>query len=224
MKKDAMSHRTSMTTSILFLVLLSSLALVGCGNVTAGGVSETDVYMSGDGGGQPAPTIQPSRAVAERSLETAPMPAVLILGSLQGDLDVTVSLFLRSEGGSLVPLTPEGPAAVGLDLAGALEPRVAAEPMAAGSYDAMVLRFTDVTADVTGGLVIDGLPFLAPVEVDLGGPSLEVVKPLDLVVDDGVRRELLVDLNADVWIPLLDVLTGVVAGDDFAAAIMVGER
>lgn len=183
--------------------------------------------MTGDAAAQPSPSSSyggPSRAVLGESEATLPATAVVILGGLEGDLDVAASLFLRSEDGDLVPLTTAGPLSVTLDLEGALEPRVAAAPVPAGSYDALVLSFTDVAADVTGGLEIDGIPFVGIVEVDLQGPSLDVTRPLALVVEDGEVVELLVDLNADVWIPQLDVLSRIVAAADFAASVGVSER
>jgi hypothetical protein len=105
-----------------------------------------------------------------------------------------------------------------------MEPRVAAASVPAGVYDALTVRFSDVTANVTGGLEIDGLPFTGVVEVDLGGPSLDVTKALALAIDDGERVELLVDLNADVWVPMLDLVTHLVAAGDFATAVTVGPR
>ena len=218
-----MTHRIS-RTALEAMLLASVLAYGGCGNVTAGGVGEADVYMTGDSGEPPASAPEPSRAVGPAEGATPPSPAVVILAGLEGDLDVTAALFLRSDGGELVPLTAAGPVSSTLDLAGSLEPRVALASVPAGTYDALTVRFTDVTADVTGGLEINGLPIMGLVEVDIGGASLDVTKPLALVIDDGESVQLLVDLNADLWVPLLDLVTHLVAAGDFAAAVTVGLR
>lgn len=209
---------------VRLVALLCSAALAACGNVTAGGVGGADVYMSGDATTEPAPSSGPSRTVLEGPAGTEPRPATLIVGGIEGDVDVTAELFLRSDGGSLVPLTTAGPVAVTLDLAGSDEPRVAVAPVPADGYDAVVVRFTDVTARVTGGLVVDGIPFVGTVDVDLGGTGLAVTRTVALLVEEDVTVELLVDLNADAWVPLLDVLTATVAGGDFAAAVAVSER
>jgi hypothetical protein len=218
-----MTHRISQA-AFEAMLLASVLAYGGCGNVTAGGVGEAEVYMTGDSDAPPATAPEPSRVVGPADVATAPSPAVVILAGLEGDLDVTAALFLRSDGGDLVPLTAAGPVSSTLDLAGSLEPRVAVASVPAGTYEALEVRFTDVTADVTGGLEVDGLPFVGPVEVDIGGTSLEVTKPIALVIDDGESVEILVDLNADLWVPLLDIVTRLVAAGDFAAAVTVGVR
>jgi hypothetical protein len=198
------------------LGLLCGVTLAGCGNVTAGGVSDAEVYMSGDASPQAAPA-------ASEGARPAPARIGILTGVLEGDVDVDARIFLRRVGGVLVPLTPAG-LSVTLDLAGVQQPLVADISVASGSFDAVVVRFTDVTAQVTGGLEIGGIPFVGSVSVDLGGPSLDVTELLTLELADEEEVELLVDLNADGWIPLLDVLTGLVAAADFAAAVAVSER
>lgn len=218
-------HRRSLPRRVRALIgLLGPAALAACGNVTAGGVGGADVYMSGDATTEPAPSSGPSSSARESPDGTAPRLTTLIVGELEGDVDVTAELFLRSDGGSLVPLNAAGPVTVTLDLAGADEPRVATAPVPAGGYDAVVVRFTDVTAHVTGGLEVDGIPFVGTVEVDLGGTGLSVTRTVALLVEEDLSVELLVDLDADAWVSLLDVLTATVAGADFAAAVAVSER
>ena len=230
-----MKHRTNRSTGrgrrrprvpLRHVALLSlATALTGCGNVTAGGVSDTEVYMTADGSPQSAPASSPARAAAAEPEASAPARAVVLPGGLQGDVDVTASLFLLSAG-TLVPLTDE-PFTVVLDVAGTQESLVARASVPSGSYDGLVVRFTEVTAQVTGGLEIEGIPFAGTVEVDLGAGALEVTRSFDLDVGDGDTMSLRVDLDADGWIPLLevvDVLTGIVASADFSAAVTVIER
>lgn len=207
------------------LVLLCAVAPGACGNVTAGGVGETEVYMSGDASG-PTPTTSPSFAVVgEPEPPPGPGPLLQIVGAgLEGEVEVTASLFLVAEGGSRVELTPGGAATVTVDIAGADEPRVLREAVPATSYEAVVVVFTDVTAEVTGGLEIGGVPFTGTVEVDLGGGDLEVTRSLDIVIPDGAVASLLVDLNAADWVPLVDILTGTVTAQAFAGAVAVTER
>lgn len=218
------THRYGLTRYGLTLAALlwGAAALAGCGNVTVGGVGEAEVYMSGDAN-EPAPASGPAPARSGSVGTEAPAPAVAIVGALEGDLVVTATLSLERADGGVVVLTPASLVTVTLDLQGLDEPRVVAEPVPAVSYQAVTVRFTHVTADVTGGLQIDGVPFVGTVEVDTGG-SLDVTEALAFVVEDGQTAELLVDLNADVWIPLLDVLTGTVTAEDFAAAVVVRER
>jgi hypothetical protein len=203
---------------------LFAAVLVGCGNVTGGGVSDTEVYMTGDGSPQTPSTVAPRPAPRTEGAGSTPASAGVLTGVLEGDVVVSASLFLRREDGPLVPLSSSGGVDVTLDLAGAQEPLVATQRVSAAAYDAVVVRFTAVTAHVTGGLEIGGVPFLGTVAVDLGGTSLDVTRPVALALEGGETVALLVDLNADGWIPLLDLLTGSVTATDFSTAVAVTER
>jgi hypothetical protein len=212
------------------LTLLCAAALGACGNVTAGGFGEAEVYMSGDAeGGQPtAVGTTRSSAVGGAEEGSVPPPVQQIVGAgLQGDVEVTASFFLGRGGGSLVQLTPDGDVTVSSDLGGMQAPKAADQVVPADSYGEVVVVFTEVTAHVTGGLEIDGVPFAGSVTVDLGSGGLDVTRAVAIVIEEGGLAEVLVDLNADGWIPLLDVLTpttGTVAAEDFAAAVTITER
>lgn len=203
------------------LVVLLSVAIAACGNVTAGGVGDTEVYMSGDQSPSGAPVVTaPSEAAG-----SVPRPSFDIVGAgLEGDVEVTATLSIRRDDGAVFDLTPAGAFETTLDLGGANEPRVAARPLPEGRYDSLTVTFTDVTAVVTGGLEIDGLPFLGPVSVDLDVGGVTVTRPVDLtLVADGLVA-VVVDLNADAWVPLVEVLTGTVTALEFGAAVIVSER
>jgi hypothetical protein len=87
----------------------------------------------------------------------------------------------------------------------------------------MTVTFTQITVDVTGGLEIGGVSFTGPVTVDVGS-GLEVTRSMTVVLDEDGLIELLVDLNADSWVPLVDVPTRTVSAADFAGALTIMER
>lgn len=221
------TRRLARAITALTLACAPALALAGCGNVTAGGVTgDTDIYMTGDadGGGAAAAPERAPRTQADTTPETtAPLGAVVGAG-LEGEVQVTADLYLSDAGGAPVSLTPDGPVTVTLDLAGAQEPRVARQAVTLGSYDGLRVVFTDVVADVTAGLEIAGVTFTGPVTVDLGGDALTVERTLTLTVDPDRPLAVLVDLNAAAWLDLLDPVTGTVTGADFAGAIQVSVR
>jgi len=207
--------------------LLLSAALGGCGNVTAGGVTgEAEVYMSGDAerGGTSTAAILSSPKGGGPSAPGASTAGVIVGAGLEGDVQVTASLYLRRAGAPLIDLTPAGAVTVTLDPGGAQEPLVADEVVPGGSYQGIRIIFTDVVAEVTGGLEIGGVPFTGAVRVDLAGDGLVVDRTLAITVGDDQPVALLVDLGSDVWLNLLNPLSRTVAAADFANAVEVTLR
>jgi hypothetical protein len=169
---------------------------------------------NGDAGGSPASMRGPARSA---------MFAIVGAG-LEGQVTVTATVQLLHSSGPVMDLTPSGAFVGTADLEGSQEPLVASEIVLAGQYEAVRIMFEEVTADVTGGLEIDGLPFVGQVTVDLSGGDLLVMRTLDLDVLEGEQAAFVIDLDADAWVPLLDVLTGTVLATDFASAVSVSLR
>jgi hypothetical protein len=199
--------------------------LEGCGNLTAGGApGEAEARVSGDADGAFAsPTGAP--ASTRRDPYRAP-PSVqplqsIVVGALEGTLVVDLTISLETAAGATYTLTPDGSARGQVDLGGAGDQRVALQTIPAEAYSDVHIVFTSVQANVTGGLLIDGLPFVGPVTVTLPGGVLAVSRSLAFQVQEGERTVLLVDLDAAGWLSALDPLTGSVDGAAFAAEVEV---
>jgi hypothetical protein len=192
--------------------------LAGCGNLTAGGFGEAEVTASGNAESEPAPT-GPARAAMPHGSTVGPQP-VGVAGALDGTLEVELTLFLDAADGSAVALHSGGAVLTELDLAGGTD-RVALDRVPVGAYGALRMVFTSVEADVLGGLLVDGLPFIGAVTVALPGGTLTVVRPVAVEVREDERVTLLVDFDADAWLTEVDPLTRIVAGGVFAAELDV---
>jgi hypothetical protein len=198
-------------------LLVCAAAVAACGNVTAGGVGQVETYMSGNDSAS-------SPSAVGRAGTEGPAAAPLAALSFEGDVTATASLELLSVLGQAIDLTPLGPVTATADLEGTQEPRIAEEVVPAGGYESVRIVFTQVSAEVSAGLEIGGLPFTELITVDLSGGSLEVIRTVDLDVPDGGVAAFVVDLNADAWIPLADASTRTVDPADFAAAVRVSPR
>lgn len=208
----------------LAVLLIAALA-AACGNVTAGGATgQAEVYMSGDAD-ESAPAAAPGSLDVGAPSRPTHLPQGVIVGAgLEGEVQVTATLYLRTTAGSLVELTPAGPVTETVDLAGVDEPRVASEVVPEDTYAGVRIVFSDVVANVTAGLEIGGLPFTGAVTVDLGGETLVVDRDVTLTIGPDQPGAVLVDLNAAAWLDLLDPIGGTVDGADFESALEVTTR
>lgn len=212
-------------TGGILAVFLAGVLAAGCGDLTAGGVAETDVVVSGDAeepeGASPgavastaeaedSPTEEGSGARTIAATDGARQEAfgAPLAAPPVGEVTVTFELSLEAPDGSWVSLT-EGPEQVTVDLSGTSEPTVASRSLDPGLYARYRLRVTEVTAEVTGGL-----PHIGLVEVDFGDEEALVVErslELELEADDEV--EVLIDLNSAQWLqaapPALPVVAAV---------------
>lgn len=182
----------------LLAVLLAGVLAAGCGDLTAGGVAETDVVVSGDAedGAQ-----EETAALAASRLGSPSTPPV-------GDVTVSFELSIEGPDGTWVPLT-DGVEEVTVDLSGATEPTVASTSVDPGLYDRARLRVTELTGEVTGGL-----PHQGEIEVDFGDEeALVIERPLNLELEADDEVEILIDLNSAQWLnaatPALPVVAAV---------------
>jgi hypothetical protein len=190
--------------------------LAACGNLTAGGFGDVETRASADAdetGASPAPRLH-----AGGSERPAGAPLGAGAGTLQGDLDVEMQLWLIDDGDGTHLLTPN-PVRATLDLGGAAEP-VASRSVAAGRYVVLRVLVSELSADVEAGLLIDGLPFIGSAQVAVGS-GLAVDLPIDLEVQVEGRYSLLLDFGADEWLLDLDPITRIVAATDVATRIHV---
>ena len=195
---------------LLGAVLL--VAIVGCGNLTAGGATgEAYVVLSGDGGFTPAATSAVGPAPSSHS------------GSPEGEIEVELTLALVSEDGDLVPLT-DSEVRVRVDLGGVRESEIADQVVPAARYIGLRLVFIEIEVEVDAVLIINGTPVTGAIDVELEDISLTFTKLLDLSIGDYDRVGLTVDLNAADWLQAVDPATASVDPQDFVDGVTVSVR
>lgn len=216
------------------LLLAGGLAaLTACGNLTAGGIGEASVVMSGDA---PDETTAPQTAfVSQPASIQSWQPTGIDLGSYgpattdhddddpEGQLEADVTVYLVSAAGELTSVT-DGEVEVRLDLDGVEEPEIGSRTVTATSYTALRMVFTEIEAQVDAGLIIDGQPVTGPIDVEIEDLTLTVEKALSLEVAEGERVELLIDLNAESWLLAVDPETSTVDAQVFADLVTVRIR
>jgi len=200
------------------LLLASMLAVSGCGNLTAGGFGEAHVVASGDAADFQAVSSYallagPFRTDHEGEEEV----------DAEGEIELEFRLFLGRADGSELELT-NGGMQVELDLGGDVEADVLRVPVPADAYTTFRVAFSEIEVQIASGVVIDGQPVLGPIDIELDGPGLDIVRAVDLDVRDGAVVELLLDLNASIWLQLIDPDTKTVGAGDFAQAFSVVVR
>lgn len=198
--------------------IAGTLTLSACGNLTAGGFAEVGVAVSGDAA-DPAP--------APAATTTEPEASSPLLTSHEdepeGEVEVEMNLFLVSEAGTVTTLNPDE-VRVRVDLRGREDVDAAERLVEATTYTELRIVFSEIRAEVESGLVIDGLPVLGDVRVQIDDTSLEVSRQIDLVLGEGERADLLIDLNAAAWLQAVDPITKLVDPSVFAALISVAAR
>jgi len=191
----------------LAFIALAWVAATGCGNLTAGGFGEVNVYVSGD---EPQPSPHPAAASVS--------PAQSSHAIAVGDVDVSFFAYLRSEDGSGFQLGIDELFAQQLPIDGSEERLLKIQLTPEDRYTEVRLIFTQVTANVVGGL-----PVVGDVSVDLAS-NLTVSRVLDLDLSDDEEVDLVVDLNAPAWLQTADPVTRMVDPAVFAALVEVSLR
>ncbi len=205
-------------TAALLTLVVCALP-IGCGNVTAGGLTgDATVTVSGDAVDALAPA--PQRAAGLY----ATAPFAMSVGAPEGEVQADFFLFLETATGSSVSLS-EDQIRIRLDVQGRQEvDAVDRMPVTATQYSQMRIVFTDIRVDVADGLIINGVPVVGAVRVELKDTALTVIRPLNLDIQDGESVFLLIDLNANTWLQAVDPVLKVIAEDVFADAVSVGVR
>lgn len=209
-RNPASPHLPRAAPGLLAAVLV--VVLGGCGNLTAGGLSEAELTLSGDA---PDPVTAAS-VVPGVAHQTGDDEA-------EGELEAEFMAYLEGSAGESIPIT-RSPVRVRVDVKGVREEGAGVTGVPAGRYTALRLFFTDVEVEVEAGLVVNGQEITGLVQVELEADSLTVVKPVSLDLEAGDRVELLVDLNTQDWLFQLDPDLRVVAQEVFANAVTVRVR
>lgn len=215
--------RTGLRRGALALLLAGVAA---CGNLTAGGFGEATVVVSADAPEAASQTarlgssVQPSSVAAETARTTR---AAAEGDRPEGQLDAEMLLYLVSDGGTLVSLSDDV-VEVQVDLEGVEQDETLPKVVPADSYSSLRVVFLEIEVRVDAGLVIGGDTITGPIEIDMESDTLVVERAISLLVEDGDRAEILVDLNAASWLQAVDPITSTVSAQDFADLIAVVVR
>lgn len=200
-------------------ILGAAMITGGCGNLTAGGIGEARVVVSGDAPGASAALVEartpPAHAPGGSSHEEEE-------DDPEGEVEVEFTLALIADDGAAVPLGSET-LQVEVDLQGEFEADALTAQIPASAYTGLRVTFLEIDVQVDRGLVVGGVPVTGFIDVELEG-ELVVTRDLTLVVEDGGVVELLVDLNAPAWLQAVDPVTKVVDPSVFAALVTVVSR
>jgi hypothetical protein len=203
------------------VALAALVALTGgCGNLTAGGIGEATVVVSGD-----------ADPVVQAALQAALLPSAPAASSHEeeddeapeGEVEVELELYLVSEAGDPIRLGFDE-IRVRVDLGGETEADAVRWNVPATRYTELLVIFTEIEAEVDAGLIINGVEVTGEIDVDLEDVTLPVTRAIDLDIADGSNVELVVDLNAPAWLQAVDPLTGLVDESVFAALVDVAVR
>jgi len=107
------------------------------------------------------------------------------------------------------------------DLQGVREPEVARQVVTAATYKALRIVFTEIETEIDAGVVINGVPVMGPVEIEIEDTVLTVDRSLNLTIGDAEVAVLVVDLNAASRLKALDHVSATVDAQVFANLITV---
>lgn len=189
------------------------VVLAGCGNLTAGGLSEAEVTVSGDATDPPVAQATAGQGTMGAEGES----------EAEGEIEAEFIAYLENGSGASEPLSA-GPIRVRVDVQGVREEGTGIVAVPAGRYTALRLAFTEIEVEVDAGLIVNGQEITGIVPVDFEADSLTVVKPVRLDLEAGDRIELLVDMNTQDWLFQVDPDLQVVAEQIVANSITVRVR
>ena len=107
------------------------------------------------------------------------------------------------------------------DLQGVRGPEVARQVVTAATYKALRIVFTEIETEIDAGVVINGVPVMGPVEIEIEDTVLTVDRSLNLTIGDAEVAVLVVDLNAASRLEALDPVSATVDAQVFANLITV---
>jgi hypothetical protein len=199
------------------LCLIGTLTfLVGCGNLTSGGFGEVEVVLTSD----EVAELQE----AARSMVLADAEATSHGSTVEGTLTVRVRSYARRGPGDFVELT-DGVQEVTVSLSDPEPVEIARRPMPTGSYDAVRTFFGRIEANIESGLVIDGIPIIGTVPVDLSPTgTLSVVTLTGFEVVESTPTVVAIEMQSRVWLRLVDAVLRRVDLEDFRRVLRVRVR
>ena len=199
---------------------LLSMALAGCGNLTAGGVGEAVVVVSGDADDPASIPASMQSARVETAWGGDPRRSD---DSPEGRIEAEMLFDVVTEDGTVLPLYDDE-FEVSVDLEGVEQDETLPRRLPADRYAQLRIVFLQIEVRVDAGLVIEGDTITGPIDIELEGDSLVVLKPLALDLGDRESVEILVDLNASQWLQAVDPSSSSVDATVFAELIAVSVR
>lgn len=144
-------------------------------------------------------------------------------GAPEGTVTVHATVMLVTDAGEEVKIT-DGIAAADAQIEGTDSSLVAQAAVPPATYVLARVEFAEVEAFVTGGLSVDGVPFLGSASVDTGAGGIIIESPIEMTVGLATSETLVIDLNASQWLPSVDFPTGRVPAADFRNAVELRVR
>lgn len=192
------------------LTLILALSTAACGPELLGGAQgEVRTVATNEEGSSSGSTQQaaaaPDGPVATRQAGGSPSDATFwstaSASGVEGELSFDAAAWLITAEGEEVPIT-DGQVTATFRMEGSDEVLLGRVDVDARSYTAVRVAFTRVEADVEGGVVINGEPFVGPVSVQMGSASQVVVeRSIELTVRPRSTQTIVIDLDAHQWLP-----------------------
>lgn len=200
---------------LLLLITISVLFGAACG---------TEVLAGGHRDGEVRGVATSSSGESPSNAVIGPRPALALaanVGAPTGTVEFTASLLLVSDE-SVQYLVTDGVANVQLGLVTSDRVEFARSEIPVGHYTEAIVIFTDVRADVTGGLILDDLPFVGEVAVAASANDpATVVVPISMHVSEVGPSTVLLDLRATAWLSAADAAGTLIPQAAFENAVEV---
>lgn len=200
-----------------WVALALATAAAGCGQMLLAGGQRGEVRAVATDD-----ATAPSNGASAARFALAPEPGSAAALVPQGTLRVEGAVVLVGSGGEAVPLS-DGIRGGTLRIAAADSVLLGRDSVLVGRYTRARVTLTRVEAEVTGGLLVGGLPLVGSVRVPLAEP-LVIEAPIDLRVSANSSETLVVDLNAAVWLLQADPLARTVPVTALQGAVEVRVR
>jgi hypothetical protein len=179
---NVVAHRIGAPKALIWVGawLGVTLALSACGDLTAGGAGEVEIEIIADS-----------------------VSGSVVASPIQGTLTIGVQIFAQN-GPREVELT-NGVQELQIALDGSSLGTVSRRVLPSGRYRGGRIVFRKVEADVQGGLLVEGQPFVGDVVVDLGPDNrLSFPWSTELEVTENATVHLVVEMRAPRWLRLLN--------------------
>ena len=199
-KERRSAVRAEGAVGVLGVLLVTGLA--ACGNLTAGGVAEVEVVVASDEGAVAEAPGPGGVGGWEPSLVPGSRPLSPLFG-LEGTYQLEVAVSLLDATGGVVALT-DGVQTVAGTLGPGSRVALTVQGVPPGAYGGFRATFHRVEADVSA------LPGAGPssgsAQVDLAAGTVTVEREHELLLEDGERVRLILDLRVGAWLQALGTL------------------
>jgi hypothetical protein len=206
-----------MSVRLFCFPVMLALTLAGCGrDIVVGGQQEGEVRTVATSDGTTSGSAA-ARVPIEAGTITPAFGAPA--AAARGTVTFAASVTLISDAGEEVVVT-NGLSTAQVQIEGPDTTLVGQARVRAATYTRARVEFARVDADVTGGLVIGGIPLLGLIRVEIGANERVIVEaPIQMTVEPKTSETLVVDLNASTWLLSANRLTGLVPAASLRSAV-----